>query len=144
MQSCQSHAREAAGPGVRHSALWLAGAAGALALAATATVRPDAASWAGVRGPHCPLGACLGAVACPGCGLVRSVAASVHGEFGAAFAFHPAGPVVAATLVGAALVHFDILRRRRELPGHRALRRVGHRLFAGSVLAAWLLRLLTT
>ncbi|MEZ6038707.1 MAG: DUF2752 domain-containing protein [Planctomycetota bacterium] len=125
----------------RPALLFAVGSTSALAMAATADVTPEAATWFGVRGPYCPLGTCFGALACPGCGLVRSVAATVQGDFGAAWTFHPAGPVIAALLAGTALVHFDILRRRRELRGHRRLRRAGHVTFVLAVLAGWLLRL---
>ncbi|MCB9877442.1 MAG: DUF2752 domain-containing protein [Planctomycetes bacterium] len=112
-------------------------------LAATATVTPDAARWFGLRGPHCPLGSCLGPLACPGCGLVRSVAATVQGDLGAAWTYHPAGPVVAALFAGTALLHLDILRRARELPAHRWLRRAGRITFLVAVLGGWIFRLLT-
>lgn len=37
---------------------------------------------------------------CPGCGLSRSVAALLHLDVAAAFAYHPFGPAVAAGMAG--------------------------------------------
>jgi hypothetical protein len=93
-----------------------------------------------VRGPQCPLGACLGPLACPGCGLLRSTAAALQGDFAFAFAAHPAGPVTALLLLGGALVSFDVLRVRHELPRHRAAVRLGRRVFVAAVIGGWLLR----
>ena len=114
----------------------------ALAAALTANVTPDGATWFGIRGPHCPLGACLGPLACPGCGLLRGTAAALQGDVAFAFAAHPAAPVVAALLIAGACVHLDVLRAGRELPWHTAARRLGHRVFAVAVIGGWLLRLL--
>jgi hypothetical protein len=115
----------------------------AIAAGLTATVHDNGASWFGLRGPQCPLGNCLGPLACPGCGLLRSTAATLQGDLGFAFAMHPAGPVVAALLVAGALLHFDVLRRRAELPLHRSLRTVGHRIFVAGLLLGWLVRVAT-
>jgi hypothetical protein len=117
-----------------------AGLAAALAAGWCATVTADGASWFGVRGPQCPLGACLGPLACPGCGLLRSTAAALQGDVAFAFGAHPAGPVVAALLLGGALVHFDVLRRRREEPVHRRWRTFGQRAFTIALIAGWLMR----
>ncbi|MCK5942439.1 MAG: DUF2752 domain-containing protein [Planctomycetes bacterium] len=118
---------------------WLIGSAVALCAGLTAEVSRDAATWHGVRGPHCPLRSCLGPLHCPGCGLVRSTSSALQGDFAAALDFHPAGLIVAAMLPVTLLVHFDILRRRRELPVHRRLRRAGYLLFVGAVFAGWAL-----
>lgn len=114
---------------------------GGIAAGVGATVTADGATWFGLRGPRCALGACLGAIACPGCGLLRSTARALHGDFAGAFAAHPTGIAVAALLLTGTLVHFDILRRRRELPAHRHLRRAGHWTFVLSLAAGWLFRL---
>jgi hypothetical protein len=119
---------------------WLLGSAGAMAAAWTAEVGAGAATWFGVRGPRCPLGACLGELHCPGCGLVRSTAATLQGDLCAAWHHHPGGIAVAALLPVTFLVHLDILRRRNEPLLHRRLRRTGHLLFVGAVLAGWVLR----
>lgn len=134
----------AAGPPARTAALrGLLLHGSALLAGLSAAVGPDAARWFGVRGPHCPLGACLGHDACPGCGLVRSVATALQGEPGAALALHPAGPVVALLLLGGLLLHLDVLRRGRENSAHARLRRRGRHLLLLALLAGWLARMLT-
>ena len=127
---------------LRASWLWVLLAAGGLALGWTADVSQEAATWWGVRGPHCPLGTCLGPLHCPGCGLVRSTSSSLQGSFEAAWAFHPGGLVVAALLPMTLIVHLDILRRRREHPYHHLLRRAGRALFMSAVLIGWIARYL--
>ena len=112
----------------------------ALAVGLSATVTPEAATWFGVRGPACPLGSCLGPLACPGCGLVRSTAAALQGELGSAVALHPAGPVVALLLLGGLLVDLDVLRRQVEGASHRLWRRAGARVFTAAVLLGWAAR----
>ena len=114
---------------------------GGIAAGVGARVTTDGATWFGVRGPRCPLGACLGEIACPGCGLLRSTASALQGDFASAVAAHPTGLAVAGLLVAGTLLHFDILRRRRELPAHRRLRRAGHWTFVLSLAAGWLYRL---
>lgn len=114
--------------------------AGGLAAGWTATVGADGAAWFGVRGPACPLGACLGSLACPGCGLLRATAATLQGDLALAFAAHPAGIAVAALLALGTALHFDILRRGGEMPWHRPWRRAGRYAFALAVGSGWLLR----
>lgn len=126
-------ARMAAGVG-------LACHAGVLLAGSTATITADAATWFGVRGPHCLLGACLGELACPGCGLVRSTVASLHGDIPLALHFHPAGPVVALLAIAGLLLHSDILRRGFRTDIHTRLVRLGRTCFVISVLTGWLLR----
>lgn len=49
-------------------------------------------------------------IPCPGCGLTHSWVAAAHGEFAAAFAAHPFGPLLmlaAATWLGARLVRWQ-------------------------------------
>ena len=118
-----------------------AGHAAALIVGWTAAVTADGATWFGVRGPACPVGACLGPLACPGCGLLRATAAALQGDLAFAVAAHPAGPAVAVLLCGGALVHLDVLRRGREMPRHHAARRLGRRIFLFALLGGWLLRL---
>ncbi len=116
---------------------------GALAAGWTAEVTPSGATWLGLRGPVCPLGACLGPLACPGCGLVRGTAAALQGDLALAFATHPAGIAIAGLLLAGALLHFDILRRGREVPAHRRWRRAGRWLFLVALPLGWLARILT-
>lgn len=125
---------------LRWSWIWLSGATLATAAAVTAKVGPDAATWFGVRGPRCPLEACLGPMACPGCGLVRSVCATMQGDVGNAFTYHPGGIVIAALLPATALLHLHILRSGRVMPVHRSLRRAGHIAFVLAVAIGWALR----
>ena len=130
-------------PSLRGATLRTLGFAGALAIGYGATVTADGATWFGVRGPQCPLGSCFGPLACPGCGLLRSTAGALQGDLGLAFRTHPAGPVVAALLLGGLLLHLHVLCRGHEMPAHRRWRHRGRRLFVVSVLSAWLLRLLS-
>ncbi|MFN3241459.1 MAG: DUF2752 domain-containing protein [Planctomycetota bacterium] len=126
--------------GLRAAWFWLTGSALAITAGISADVAPESATWFGVRGPQCPLGSCLGQLHCPGCGLVRSTSSALQGDLEAAWHFHPAGIVIAALLPVTFLVHFDILRRRRELPLHHRLRRAGYLLFVASILTGWALR----
>jgi hypothetical protein len=127
----------------RRAALQAGGGLFALIAGWTATVHADGATWFGVRGPQCPLGACLGPLACPGCGLVRSTAAALQGDLSAAFAMHPTGPVVAGLLFGSLALHLHVLHHGHESPRHRRLRRFGHSLFVVGLLGGWALRALT-
>tara|TARA_R110002073_G_scaffold13900_3_gene57879 strand:+ start:2232 stop:2576 length:345 start_codon:yes stop_codon:yes gene_type:complete len=111
-----------------------------MAVGWSATVRPDAATWFGVRGPECPLASCLGPIACPGCGLVRSTASALQGDFSHAYAMHPGGLGIALLLPATFAVHFDILRRGREYRGHRRLRRAGFALTSTFIVLGWLIR----
>jgi hypothetical protein len=85
-----------------------------LALAATATVSRQAATWFGVRGPVCPLGHLLGV--------------------------HPGGFVVAALCVGAVLLHLDVLSRGKVLDMHLRLRSAGRWCFVAGILLAFAAR----
>tara|TARA_R110002072_G_scaffold46591_10_gene129182 strand:+ start:213851 stop:214195 length:345 start_codon:yes stop_codon:yes gene_type:complete len=111
-----------------------------MAVGWSATVRPDAATWFGVRGPECPLASCLGPIACPGCGLVRSTSSALQGDFSHAYAMHPGGLGIALLLPATFAVHFDILRRGREYRGHRRLRRAGFALTSTFIVLGWLIR----
>ena len=119
---------------------WSSVAAAGLLLGCTAEVSPDGATWFGLRGPYCPLAACVGPLHCPGCGLVRSTAATLQGQITAAWSFHPGGIVFAGLLPTALVVHLDALRRGRIHPYHRALQRAGQALFVVAVLGGWMIR----
>jgi hypothetical protein len=55
---------------------------------------------------------------CPTCGLSRSFVALFHGNWVSAFAWHPAGPLVAAgTLVALGLIAFYAISGRKPLWG---------------------------
>lgn len=115
--------------------------AAGVAAGATAEVGADAARWFGVRGPHCPLGQCLGPLACPGCGLVRSVSATLQGDFPLAVNVHPAGPAVAGLMLAALAVNLEILRRGHETASLARWRHRGFVSFVAFVFGGWLLRL---
>jgi len=128
---------------LRRSWCWVVGSGLTMAAGWSARVRPEAATWFGVRGPYCPLGSCLGEQHCPGCGLVRSTSAALQGDLGAAWAFHPGGVLIAALLLVTFALHLDILRRGREGLLHVRLRRTGYILLWTSVLLGWAVRYLT-
>ena len=113
----------------------------ALLAAATATVGDDAARWFSMRGPSCVVGSCLGPHACPGCGLVRSVASAVQGDLARSFSFHPAGGIVALALVALACSE----AWAATVPGGAPMARVALRAVpsfaAAAVLVGWILRL---
>ena len=125
---------------LRAAAWRTAGFVGALIVGYSATATRDGATWFGVRGPYCPLGACFGPLACPGCGLLRSTAAALQGDLSLAVACHPAGPVVAALLWLGLLLQVDALRGG-EARWHRRARTAGAIAFTGSVIFGWLLRI---
>lgn len=126
---------------VRTTALWsMLPSLAVLALAATATVSREAATWFGVRGPICPLGHLLGEHACPGCGLTRGTALVVQGQWREAWTIHPGGFVVAALCVGAVLLHLDVLARGKVLDVHLRLRSAGRWCFVAGILLAWAAR----
>lgn len=111
-----------------------------LALAASAEVSREAATWFGLRGPVCPLGHLFGECVCPGCGLTRATAMVVQGRFHDALATNPAGFVVAGLCAAALLLQLDVVRRGRVLGVHTALSRYGRVVFVSGILSAWLLR----
>lgn len=126
---------------LRRARLRTAVLAGGLAAGLLGRVGDDGVRWLGVRGPTCPLGACLGPLLCPGCGLARSTAQALQGDWSAAVAAHPAGPAVALLLLGALALHLDILRRGHECARDQLLRRRGRQTLAVAIAAGWLLRL---
>lgn len=122
--------------------LWAAGTAAAMVVGLTAEVSTDAARWFGMRGPRCPLGACVGELHCPGCGLVRSTSSALQGDFASAWQCHPGGLAVALLIPMTFLVHLDIIRRRDEMGLHRRLRSAGYVVFVAAVLLGWIARYL--
>ena len=121
--------------------LRMAGAAATLAIASFATVENDAARWGSFRGPRCVLGACLGPSACPGCGLVRSVASFVHGEVSRAFWFHPGGIAVALLLVFSFALDACSIARPGLFPWARLSRIRALRIATMTVLLGYVARL---
>lgn len=115
-------------------------------LALGVAIRADAqtATLFGIAGPSCPVGTTLGAAFCPGCGLTRSTAMVMQGDWAAATAVNPAGWLVVALCAAGALVYGDIALRGRRNPGHRRLLRAGRVIFLLGVATAWLTRMVST
>lgn len=65
-------------------------------------------------GGLCWLHAAFG-IDCPMCGMTRSFVALAHGQLGAAFSFHPAGPLLFAAMV-ALVVAVIVVAVRRATP----------------------------
>ena len=117
--------------------------AGALLLGVLVKADTERATLFGLEGPHCLLGSAIGETACPGCGLTRSTALLLDGEWGEATRVHPACWVVVMGCFFGLLVHLDILRRGRRTSVHRTILSVGHGVFVTGLTAAWLLRLIS-
>ena len=84
--------------------------------------------------PWCAIKICTG-VDCPGCGMVRSISALVHGRFLESFRFHPLGFVVAGFLV------YLWLAKLFKWPiGGKGLR-YGSYVFVLLLIAEWVVRL---
>jgi hypothetical protein len=95
----------------------------------------------GLSGPGCPLGDALGSSACPGCGLTRSTALALHGDWVAALSLHAGGFVVVLACLAGIALHGHVLATRRRSPRHDALLRFGRFAFALGILGAWAARL---
>ncbi len=122
----------------------LATLAAVLLLGSLIQVRAGRASLFGLHGPRCVVGEWVGPAGCPGCGLTRSVALTLHGELSAAAQLNWAGIGLVFLCVAGILVHLDILLRAgRRTARHRWLLRVGTHTFAASLLFAWIYRLLS-
>lgn len=97
------------------------GAAGALVLLALAMVRavasatPERVYLLGWELPWGCLFKRLYGLACPACGMTRSVLLTLGGDFRAALSVNPAGPVLVAGLVllGLSLISVAVFRRAR-------------------------------
>jgi hypothetical protein len=97
----------------------------------------------GLPGWSCPLRA-LSGIPCPTCFLTRATELALRGDLQASLQQHAFGPLLAAGLVGWALLAL----RQQQLWPHLALGRRDHWLGTGTVvvlasalLAYWLLRL---
>jgi hypothetical protein len=113
-----------------------------LVLGWLASVDAESARWFGVEGPACTWRSLFGELACPGCGLTRSTALVVQGDWRLATALHPAGFAVVAACLGGLLVHGHVLLRGRRGPWHERLLSWGRRGFVAALLAAWGVRIL--
>lgn len=106
-------------------------------------VEGGSATLFGVEGPACVLGEVGGPGACPGCGLTRATALTLHGDVAAAAALNWAGVALVLACVLGLAVHLDILlRAERRTAAHQRLLTLGARGFTTLVLAAWVTRLL--
>lgn len=112
----------------------------ALITGATATVDLDAARWFGFRGPECLVGLHFGAHVCPACGLVRSVASSVQGNFDAAFRFHPAGPILLVLALAILVLDVAVIQRSVEPQRTHSWRDVMTRVGGVALLLGWMAR----
>ena len=54
-------------------------------------------------------------ITCPFCGMARSFVALAHGDLGAAFGFHPAGPLLFVAMV-ACVIAIIVVAARRTRP----------------------------
>lgn len=100
---------------------------------------PQRATLFGVEAPACP-SRLVTEYGCPGCGLTRAVVLTVHGELAAGFRVHPGGGAILLLCLLGVLVRGDILFRGRMKPLHARLLRAGQAVFAGAVLAGWVVR----
>jgi len=98
----------------------------------------------GLEGPGCLVSDNLGQAACPGCGLTRSTALLMHGQWGAASAVHPAGWLVGLLCGLGVLLYADIARRGQRTRTHHRLLRTGQWTFATAIVAVWLARWLNS
>jgi len=138
--SCPSNPRAADRARSRVAVLLLAAP---LVLGLLIRVEGASASLFGVEGPACVLGEVGGPEACPGCGLTRATALTLHGDVAGAAALNWAGVALVLACVLGLAVHLDILLRAdRRMPVHQHLLTLGTRALATIVLAAWISRLL--
>ena len=116
--------------------------AGVLAAAAWMDATPRDATLFGIQGPPCALRALAGEKACPGCGLTRSTALTVHGQLAEALRVHPAGPLVALLCALGLLLYLHAAWHGRMEGVHLRMARLGRRVFVVGLAAGWLVRLL--
>lgn len=113
-----------------------------LILGLVVRVQGARASLFGLEGPACLVGEWCGPAGCPGCGLTRSTALTLQGEFGSAISFNWAGPAVVLACLFGLVLHLDILLRvRQRTQAHDRLLSWGAKGFALLLLLAWCHRL---
>jgi len=95
----------------------------------------------GLEGPKCPSTYVLGATGCPGCGLTRSTALILHGQFATASRLQPAAWVVVVLAAAGSLLHGFVLVTGEKTAWIDRLLRTGRVLFVAGLLLAWLVRL---
>ena len=106
-------------------------------------VQGGRATFLGMEGPTCVLGEWCGPAGCPACGLTRSTALTMKGDFGPALALNWAGPCLVLACLGGLALHLDILlRARRRTHFHERLLGLGTAGLFLAVLLAWVARLL--
>jgi hypothetical protein len=76
-------------------------------------------------------------IPCPGCGMTRSFVSLAHGQIGAAFEYHPLGPLLFA---GAIAVVLGVFWTPRKSVSHRT-RQWALALGAVMIAGSWALRL---
>ena len=112
-----------------------------LAIGLCLEATPEKATLLGWEGPSCLVADHLGEAACPGCGLTRSTALWVQGDFAGSTAAHPVGWLVVLLCAAGIALYTDIFRRGQTTSLHRRLLRSGRWAFASGIVAAWVLRL---
>jgi len=103
---------------IRYESLFLAGTLGILALAAWMDPTPESVSWLGFEVPILCVFRRVTGIPCPGCGLTRSFAFFMHGDWMSALQANLLSPLVFLAVV--AQVPYRILRLRRALAGGAA------------------------
>jgi hypothetical protein len=113
-----------------------------LQLGAVADVDEKHAAVLGIEAAPCPVRWLAGEHACPGCGLSRSTALAVQGQFLRSFHVHPAGVVVAALCALGLPIRLAARFGRIGPKMQVSLLRHGHKIFVLGILGAWLVRLI--
>ena len=105
---------------VRRSRLPLLILLAPLVLGAAADVDERKATILGVEASPCPVRLLAGEHVCPGCGLTRSTALAVQGDWASSWHVHPAGILVAVLCVAGVLL-FVPPTVERELFGRKGM-----------------------
>ncbi len=95
-----------------------------------------------LSGPECQISRLVGDHACPGCGLTRSSALVLKGDFLSAFSVNAGGFFLVGVLVLWSLVHSWIVIR-----GHKSTTSIrwlvtGRRILLFGVILGWVMRLI--